>query len=311
MSPTIRKVTEADVRGFATWRYDTPYDVYNITMPPEDAVRYFLSDDTACHVLVEDDGALAGFCTFGSDARVPGGNYGEAALDIGLGIRPSFTGQGRGAAFVRAVIEHAVGSLGADRLRVTVAAWNERALRVWRGAGFTEEQKFEAAAGVMGGGGFFVLSRDGTPINASAEAMWSEYAAATGSEAGYTAWAFGPSEDPEPATELGLLVRDGPKRATTSLVAEYQEDDDPLPEVNDFSVVLDGGGTALCIIRTTQVDVCAFGEVDEQFAWDEGEGDRSLGYWRRVHIEAFSRDDFVVDDETPVVLERFDLVWPR
>ena len=67
----------------------------------------------------------------------------------------------------------------------------------------------------------------------------------------------------------------------------------------------------MCIIRTSAVEIRVFGEVDDQFAWDEGEGDRSLEFWRRVHVEAFSRDGFVVEESTPVVLERFELVWPQ
>ena len=126
----------------------------------------------------------------------------------------------------------------------------------------------------------------------------------------YTAWAFGPGDDPRLATELALLVRDGPKRATTSLLVEYDGEDEPLPRPGQHSIVLDGNRAAVCVIRTTAVEVCAFGEVDERFAWEEGEGDRSLAYWRRVHIEAFSRDGFMVDEETAVVLERFEVVWP-
>ena len=52
------------------------------------------------------------------------------------------------------------------------------------------------------------------------------------------------------------------------------------------------------------------GAVDDRFAWDEGEGDRSLAYWRRVHIDAFASGGYPVDDSTPLVLERFELVWP-
>jgi uncharacterized protein YhfF len=111
-------------------------------------------------------------------------------------------------------------------------------------------------------------------------------------------------------TELGLLVRDGPKRATTSLVADYDQDGEPMPRPGDHSVILNGDGHPLCIIRTTSVEVRPFGEVDEAFAWDEGEGDRSLADWRRGHAWYFSAVGTPVADETPVVLERFAKVWP-
>jgi uncharacterized protein YhfF len=136
---------------------------------------------------------------------------------------------------------------------------------------------------------------------------WRSFVKATGIDGPYTAWGFG--ADPGMADELGLLVRDGPKRATTSLLSEYQEDDEPLPAVGDLSVVLDGAGRPLCVIRTTVVEVRAFGLVDEAFAWVEGEGDSSLAYWREAHIRFFASGGRPVDDDTPVVLETFELLW--
>lgn len=140
--------------------------------------------------------------------------------------------------------------------------------------------------------------------------FWAAFAAATGYDASYTAWGFGDDEKPELMTELGLLVRDGPKRATTSLASAYGPDDEPMPRVGDHSVILDGDGRPLCIIRTTSVDIRPFGDVDEAFAWDEGEGDRSLADWRRAHEWYFATIGRTVAETTPVVLERFVKVWP-
>lgn len=141
-------------------------------------------------------------------------------------------------------------------------------------------------------------------------AFWAAFAAATGTDAPYTAWGFGDDAKPDLMTELGLLVRDGPKRATTSRVADYGPDGEPMPKVGDHSVVLDGEGLPICIIRTTAVEICPFGEVDEAFAWDEGEGDRTLADWRRGHEWYFATIGDPVTDATPVVLERFAKVWP-
>ena len=143
------------------------------------------------------------------------------------------------------------------------------------------------------------------------QAFWAAYAAATGASGPYAAWGFGDPDKPELMTKLGLLVRDGPKRATTSRADEYGEDSgEALPRPGDHSVVLDGEGRPLCIIRTTAVEIRPFGAVDERFAWDEGEGDRSLRHWRAAHEWYFDSVGLPVDDETPVVLERFAKVWP-
>lgn len=143
------------------------------------------------------------------------------------------------------------------------------------------------------------------------EQFWSEFVAATGINGPYAAWAFGGTggENPEFVTELALLVRDGPKRATAGLYASYEEESEKLPQPGDLSVILDADGDPVCVIRTTEVDVRRFGDVDEQFAWDEGEGDRSLAFWRRVHEAFFRAEGADVDDDTLVVLERFELLW--
>lgn len=144
----------------------------------------------------------------------------------------------------------------------------------------------------------------------SIEAFWAEFATATGVEAPYDAWAFGGDAMPDLATELALLVRDGPKRATTSLVSSFDDGDEPFPRVGVYTVILDGAGEPVCIIRTTQVGTARFGDVDEAFAWDEGEGDRTLEDWRRSHIWFFEADGTPVTDDDLVVLERFEKVWP-
>jgi uncharacterized protein len=143
------------------------------------------------------------------------------------------------------------------------------------------------------------------------EAFWRAFAEATGVEAPYEAWAFGGSDTPELATELGLLVRDGSKRATTGLLRSYEAEGEPLPGTGGYSVILDGAGRPLCIIRTTRVDTMPFGEVDDEFAWVEGEGDRSLAYWRSAHERFFESEGTPVTEDDLVVLERFELVWPE
>ena len=153
----IRPVTGADIRDFALWRHEAPYDVYDITHPVDEAVEYFLRPSTGCHVI-EAGGELAGFITFGADARVPGGGYSDVALDIGLGIKPELTGRGHGGAYVEAVVAFARDTFSVTPLRVTIAAGNERAVRVWSGRGFKETQRFGSPETVMGSDQFVVLT---------------------------------------------------------------------------------------------------------------------------------------------------------
>jgi uncharacterized protein YhfF/dihydrofolate reductase len=126
-----------------------------------------------------------------------------------------------------------------------------------------------------------------------------------------TAWGFG--DGPEMADELGRLVFQGTKTATCSSLWEIEHDGEPVPQPGELSIILDGRGYPLCIIETTEVEVKPFDAVDADFAFDEGEGDRSLATWRAVHWRFFSRSLSALgrapDETMPLVCERFRVVW--
>jgi uncharacterized protein YhfF len=148
---------------------------------------------------------------------------------------------------------------------------------------------------------------------AAVERMWQAFRQATGSEAELSdTFAFGDS--PAMADSLAHLVLHGPKRATAGLLLDYERDDEPLPRPGDHSIVLGGRGEPVCVIRTTEVQISPFDLVDAGFAWDEGEGDRSLDWWRRAHREFFRRQcaqaGVPFSEDLPVVLNRFELLWP-
>lgn len=54
-------------------------------------------------------------------------------------------------------------------------------------------------------------------------------------------------------------------------------------------IALDGAGCPRAVVQTVQLVQRRFDEVDEAFAYDEGEGDRSLAYWREAHRRYFTR----------------------
>jgi len=95
------------------------------------------------------------------------------------------------------------------------------------------------------------------------------------------AWAFG--DRPEVADELGALVQAGVKTATCSLLWEYEAEGEALPRPGDLSIILDGQGRPIGLIQLTEVWISPFDQVSAQHAYEEGEGDRSLDYWREVH----------------------------
>lgn len=73
----------------------------------------------------------------------------------------------------------------------------------------------------------------------------------------------------------------------------------------------------MAVIETTEVRIVPAGDVDEQFARDEGEGFESVADWRAAHErfwgptperEAAGEPPWEIDDSTLVVCERFRLV---
>jgi uncharacterized protein YhfF len=115
----------------------------------------------------------------------------------------------------------------------------------------------------------------------------------------------------ELADKLLALVIDGPKRATAGAVVEYESEGVAIPQVGDRWVACDGRGRPRAVLRTTDVRVGPLWSVDEAFAWDEGEGDRTRADWLRMHRDYFSRAlgrlGTPFDDDIAVVFERFEL----
>lgn len=149
--------------------------------------------------------------------------------------------------------------------------------------------------------------------NSRVRAFWAAFCARQGlSEATpYQAWFFG--DTPQLAHELVELVIHGPKRATTGLQWSIDRNPELAPVPHGYSVVTEFDGTPRVVLRTTDIQSCAFKDVDAQYAWDEGEGDRSLEYWRKGHWEYFTgecaRLGLEPSPDMIVVMERFELLW--
>ncbi|HEX7740469.1 MAG TPA: ASCH domain-containing protein [Marmoricola sp.] len=119
-------------------------------------------------------------------------------------------------------------------------------------------------------------------------------------------WSFGATD--EHADELLDLVLSGVKTATASAEWDYEAEGEPLPRVGDLSIVTDSQGHPRALLQTSAVEVRPFDEVDAEHAYLEGEGDRSLDHWRRVHEQFFTENSTHgrgFSPDMPIVLERF------
>jgi uncharacterized protein YhfF len=145
--------------------------------------------------------------------------------------------------------------------------------------------------------------------------FWSRFATSQG-EVGlpdqpYAIAEFGDS--PKLADALSQLILERMKTATCSLLWEYEITGESIPRAGQRSIVLNSAKVPLCIIETISVEIRWFGDVDAQFAWEEGEGDRSLEHWRQEHLQFFSRalhgTHRLLNEDTPLVCERFHLLY--
>lgn len=117
---------------------------------------------------------------------------------------------------------------------------------------------------------------------------------------GLRSFAFGDS--PALADELLDLVIREVKTATCST-----EDEPNTSAAGERWIVLDGRGVPACVIETLEVTYISYNEVDAAFAYEEGEGDRSLRYWREAHRNYFGRMGRFNEDMM-LMCERFRLV---
>ena len=114
---------------------------------------------------------------------------------------------------------------------------------------------------------------------------------------------FSFGDNPALADELLELVLVGKKTATCWAAKEG----DKGVEVGKRWIVKDGQGRPRAVLETVELTQRRFEDVDQSFAYDEGEGDRSLEYWRQAHTEYFTgQGTFSKDME--VYCERFRLV---
>jgi len=102
------------------WTYEPPYDFYDGRNEPiKDPDRFFAAFD-------ETD-SLVGHYYF--ELR-------EGVLDYGLGMQPGLTGRGLGLEFFRTGLEFGRERFRPERIVLAVAAFNERAIKVYERAGF-------------------------------------------------------------------------------------------------------------------------------------------------------------------------------
>lgn len=145
----IKKMNRIDAEIISKWTYQEPYSIYN--MDGSEECMSELLDGSYYSAFDEEDNLIGYFC-FGKSAQVPAGNQfraydDNAYTDIGLGIRPDLCGKGLGFSFLEKGIRFAYSELSAVKIRLTVAGFNQRAIKVYERAGFIRATAFNRVTG--------------------------------------------------------------------------------------------------------------------------------------------------------------------
>ncbi|CAA9431164.1 MAG: hypothetical protein AVDCRST_MAG22-3304 [uncultured Rubrobacteraceae bacterium] len=139
----LRPITRPDAEEISGWRYPEPYSAYDGN---PSSVAGLLDPRYNYHAVFDGAGELVGYFCFGADATIPEGRkrnlYGDDALDVGLGMRPDLTGRGLGSDFVLAGLRFAKARFSPPAFRLTVAAFNRRAVKVYERSGFDLVREF-------------------------------------------------------------------------------------------------------------------------------------------------------------------------
>ena len=150
--------------------------------------------------------------------------------------------------------------------------------------------------------------------NTTVQQLWNRFVAENPSYAqldqpktGY----FGDNE--KDANILADLVQKDIKKATSHSLLGLQYRQEPLPHLDDIFAVTDWAGNAKCLVKTTSVKLVPFFAIHAEHARMEGEGDKSLDYWKKAHWDYYTRE-LEPFGRTPresmiVVFERFEKIF--
>lgn len=103
------------------------------------------------------------------------------------------------------------------------------------------------------------------------------------------------------------------KQASSPSVWWFKKYNETFPKIGDIAIVTNWNGDAKAIIRTTKVELVEFRKITPQYAYIEGEGDRSLDYWKKVHWDYYKREmekfQEYPNEEMEIVCEYFETIW--
>lgn len=136
MTFTLRPMMQDEALQIAEWHYASPYDFYDLSADEEDMAEFLdfeAWEPSVYFSVVDEHEVLSGFFTYG---------HHEDAIDVGLGMHPQLTGKHLGVQFCLDGLNFAKQQFQPDAFRLSVAAFNHRAIRVYEHIGFQSVRTF-------------------------------------------------------------------------------------------------------------------------------------------------------------------------
>ncbi|WP_445488791.1 GNAT family N-acetyltransferase [Niallia sp. 03133] len=130
-----------------SWKYEYPYDFYNVKAKEESIAEML---ENPYFVVRNTNKEIVGFFCIGYASQVPNGYlfgaYKEGLVDIGFGMKPELTGKGGGSSFLAFILHYIEEEYKGMPIRLTVAEFNKRAIRLYEKFGFVKNKEFDNMA---------------------------------------------------------------------------------------------------------------------------------------------------------------------
>lgn len=143
MNFSIVNMNEESAKDILSWKYVKPYDFYNNEITDENMKEIL---NGTYYAVINDNKQIIGFFCIGENAQVPAGErigaYSVDSIDIGLGMNPTLVGKGNGFTFCSFILSYIEENYNGIPIRLTVAKFNQRAIRLYEKLGFVKKDEF-------------------------------------------------------------------------------------------------------------------------------------------------------------------------
>ncbi len=133
----FEKMTQQEAEDIAyNWHYDGEYSFYDMEADKEDLAGFLDPESRGDTMFTVRKGKeVVGFFSVNNTEQ-------DSIFDIGLGMRPDLTGSGLGLEFLRAGMDFVITRFAPEKITLSVAAFNQRAINVYKKMGFKELDRF-------------------------------------------------------------------------------------------------------------------------------------------------------------------------